>query len=250
MIRVSREDTQWAIAGKVATTALEQLAHQLPKELQGDGSKVVAGKEGFAALLVFGDLPNETLARQLLATTTPIYLLDFDDDAPVTLQLDRKKTGITETRVDDHPAAFLEARGILAPGYALTPSPVKSVSVVEGTSFAEAKRALPPDAEVELREHQQGVLLVGGPAGTVGDILSEKLGKRAYIVHRNPEDGWFRCVLCEPGQEPASYSPVRPDPNRSPLDNILGETTLEGILRVLAIPGELLGLHASGAVGH
>jgi hypothetical protein len=34
-----------------------------------------------------------------------------------------------------------------------------------------------------------------------------------------------------------------------PLDNILGETTIEGILRVLAIPGELLGLDASGAAG-
>lgn len=242
MIRVSREDTRWAIASKLPMTTLEGLVHQLPKELQGNGSKVVAGKDGFAALLVFGDLPNETLARQLLATATPVYLLDFDDDAPVTLKLDRKKTHVTETRVDEHPADFLDERGIVAPGYALTPSPVKSVSVVEGVSLAEAKRALPPDAEVELSEHQQGVLLVGGPAGTVGNILAEKLGKRAYIVHRNPEDGWFRCVLCEPGQEPASYSPVRRDPNRPPLDNILGETTLEGILRVLAIPRERLGL--------
>jgi hypothetical protein len=106
MIRIFREDTQWAIAGMLATTALEQLARQLPKELQGDGSKVVAGKEGFAALLVFGDVPDETLAKQLLAFVSPVYLLDFDDDAPVTLKLDRKKTRVTETRVNEHPADF------------------------------------------------------------------------------------------------------------------------------------------------
>jgi hypothetical protein len=121
MIKISREDTQWAIAATVSTTTLKRLARRLPKELQDAGSKVVAGKEGFAALLVFGDLPDETLAKQLLASVTPVYLLDFDDDAPVTLKLDRKKTRVTETRVDEHPAEFLDAHGIVAPGYAFTP---------------------------------------------------------------------------------------------------------------------------------
>src|SRR6185295_13011326 len=102
MIRVSREDTQWAIAGNVATTVLEQLARQLPKELQGDGSKIFTGEKGFAALLVFGDLPNETLAKHLLTSVTPVYLLDFDDDAPAILRLDRKKARVTETRVAEH----------------------------------------------------------------------------------------------------------------------------------------------------
>lgn len=58
MIRIFRDDTKWAIAGKVATKLLEQLARKLPRELQGDGSKVVPGKEGFAALLMFGHLPT------------------------------------------------------------------------------------------------------------------------------------------------------------------------------------------------
>src|SRR6185369_8916319 len=98
MIRIFHDDAQWAIAGTVATVALEQLARQLPNELQGDGSKIVAGKEGFAALLVFGDVPDETLAKQLLSSVTPVYLLDFDDDAPVTLKFDRMKTRVTETR--------------------------------------------------------------------------------------------------------------------------------------------------------
>src|SRR5262245_55895594 len=107
MIRISREDTQWAIAGSVDIAVLEKFMRQLPKELQGDGSRVVTGNDGFAALLVFGDLPNETLAKRLLTTVTPVYLLDFDDDAPVTLKLDRKKTRVTETRMDEHPADFL-----------------------------------------------------------------------------------------------------------------------------------------------
>jgi hypothetical protein len=241
MTRVFRGDTKWAIAGKVETSVLKQLARKLPRELQGDGSKIVPGKDGFAALLVFGDLPDETMAKQLLASVTPVYLLDFDDDAPVTLKLDRKKTRVTETRVDEHPADFLEGYGIVAPGYAATPSPVKSVGIVEGASLAEARRSLPPDADVSVTEHPRGVLFDYAMAA---GMLADELGRRGFLVFRDPEDkdGWFCCVVHEPGKEAASYSPVKPDPNRTPLDNILGETTLEGIVRVLEIPRELLGL--------
>jgi hypothetical protein len=249
MTKIFRENTQWAIAGNVSTTALEELAGQLPQELQGDGSNVVAGTQGFAALLVFGDVPNEALAKRLLSSATPIYLLDFDDEAPVIVRFDRKKTRTDETRVDEHPAEFLEERGIAAPGYTLTPSPVVAVGLVEGTTLEEAQRAV-PDAEVEFRKHPRGVLVVDDQWGMVPCVLSKSLRRRAYMVLRNPEDGWFSCILYEPGKKPASFSPVRPDPNAPPLDNILGETTLEGILCVLAIPGELLGLHASESAVH
>ena len=246
MIKIFREDTQWAIAGEVSTTTLEQLACQLPRELRDDGSKVVAGKEDFAALLVFGDLPNETLAKHLLTSVTPVYLLDFDDDAPVTLKLDRKKTRVTETRVNEHPADFLEQHGIVAPGYSFTPPPVKDVGIIEGVSLAEVACAIPTGFDTELREHPLGVLVISGP---IGSVLARKLRKRAYCVYYNPEDGWFSCVVYERGEEQGAYSPVTPDENAVPLGNILGETTLEGILRVLAIPGELLGLDATGAAG-
>lgn len=237
MIRVSREDTQWAIGGIVATTTLEQLARQLPKELQGNGSKILAGKDGFAALLVFGDLPNEALAKQLLGSVTPVYLLDFDDDAPVTLKLGRKKTRVTETRLNEHPAAFLEARGIVAPGYA-APTPVKNVGLVEGITVTEARNAM-PDSEFEVRAHPRGVLVDDAPAA---GWLAEQLGKRAYLLFRDPRDGDFSCMVQEPDHSLASYSPQGPNPNVPSLDNILGETTPDGILRILAIPGELLGL--------
>jgi hypothetical protein len=242
MIRIFREDTQWAIAGNVETAVLEEIVCQLPKDLQGDGSRIVTGNDGFAALLVFGDLPNETLAKRLLATVTPVYLLDFDDDAPVTLKLDRRKRRVTETRVDEHPSSFLKEHGIVAPGYALTSTPVREVGIIEGISVGEAKRALPSEADdVELRQHPRGVLIDNA---IIGGMLAEELGKRGFLVFRDPEDkdGWFYCVVHEPGKKPASYSPVRPDLNSPALDNILGETTLEGILRVLEIPGEFLGL--------
>jgi hypothetical protein len=241
MIKIFPENTQWAIAATVNTTTLEQLTRQLPKELQSDGSKIVTGKDGFAAMLVFGDLPDETLARQLLAAVTPVYLLDFDDEAPSIVKLDRKKTSVIETRVDAYPADFLEERGIVAPGYAFTPSPIAAVGLVEGITPAEAKRAI-PGAEVKFREHPRGVLILDDESGLVPYVLSKSLGQRAYMVLHNPEDNWFCCDLYEPGQKPASFSPVRRDPSSAPLDNILGETTLDGILRVLAISRELLGL--------
>jgi hypothetical protein len=237
MMKVSREDTQWAIAGNVATTALDQLARQLPKELQGDGSRVVAGQGGFAALLVFGDLPNETLARQLLGAMAPVYLLDFDDDAPVTLKLVRKGTRVTETRLDEHPAEFLEARGIVAPGYTM-PSPVNNVGLVEGITVAQARKAM-PGSEVEFHAHPRGVLVDDAPAA---GWVAKQLRKRAYLLFRNPRDDDFSCLVQEPDHSLASYSPGEPNPNVPALDNVLGETTPDGILRVLAIPAELLGL--------
>lgn len=241
MIRISPEDTRWAIACTVATKDFEQLARQLPKELQGNGAKIVAGGDGFAALLVFGDVPSERLAKQLLASVTPVYLLDFDDDAPAIVKLERKKSRVAETRVDEHPADFLEERGIVAPGYNPEPSPLMSIGLVERATVAEAKRVL-PDAEFEFRPHPQGVLVVGDEVGMGTGMLSEALRRRAYIVYRDRRDGSFSCNLYEPGQTAASFSPTRPNPNRPPLDNILGETTLEGIVRALKIPGELLGL--------
>lgn len=244
MARIFSEDTRWAIAGRIDEDALERIAGQLPKELQETGSKIVVGKDGFAALLVFGDLPNERLAKQLLTSVTPVYLLDFDDEAPAIVKLDRKKTRVTATRENEHPADFLDERGIVVPGYNPAPSPVMSVGLVEGATVAEANRAC-PDAEFEFRAHPRGVLVVGDEVGMGTGLLSGALRRRAYIVYRDRRDGSFSCNLYEPGQATASFSPVRPKPNRPVLDNILGETTLDGILRVLSIPGELLGVDAA-----
>ena len=76
----------------------------------------------------------------------------------------------------------------------------------------------------------------------IGGTLAEELGKRAYLIFYNPEDGHFLCMVQEADHSVSSYSPQKPSPNCPPLDNVLGETTTEGILRVLEIPGELLEL--------
>jgi len=245
MIRIFPQDTQWAIAGKVATAALEQLAHALPVELHGEGSRVVAGENGFSALLVFGDLPSERLAKQLLVTVTPVYLLDFDDHAPVTLKLDRKKGHVVETNIDKHPADLLEEQGIVAPGYEPLVSPVLMVGLVEETTPAEAQNVLEADGtlnpRIEFRAHPRGVLIIGDEFGVTPAWLAMKLKRRTYVLFRNPQDGSFSCVLHEQGKRSA-FSLGERDANAIPLDNILGETTLEGILHVLKIPGELLGL--------
>jgi hypothetical protein len=247
--KIFPNDTQWAVAGKTTAATLERLARALPKDLQGEGSKVVMGKDGFAALLVFGDLPSESLAKRLLSTVTPVYLLDFDDDAPSTLELERKKGRIVETRLDKHPADLLEEQDIIAPGYASTPTSVKDVALVEGVTINQARRViadkfgaeLAAGLEAELREHPRGVLMLNGP---VGATIGRKVGRRSYSLYHNPEDGWFSCVVQEPGKNRSAFCLGEPDANAVPLDNILGETTLEGILRVLEIPGELLGLRA------
>src|SRR5262249_31456278 len=152
---------------------------------------------------------------------------------------DRSKGRVKETRLEQHPAELLEEQGIVAPGYEpMGPSPVLMVGLVEEATPAEAKRALEADGSevnprVEFRAHPHGVLIVGDEFGIIPVSVAKKLKRRTYTVYRNPEDGWFCCVVDEPGKGEASYSPLRPDPNLPPLDNILGETTFEGILRVL-----------------
>jgi hypothetical protein len=89
----------------------------------GRGSRMIRARSATGAR---ADLPSETLAKRLLATVTPVYLLDFDDEAPVTMKLDRRKARVTETRVDEHPADFCRhrpRRGPLPPGSPGTTDP-------------------------------------------------------------------------------------------------------------------------------
>ena len=53
----------------------------------------------------------------------------------------------------------------------------------------------------------------------------------------------FSCEVIEPGGSIKRFSP-KPSPNYEPIASILGETTLDGILRVLQIPRDLLGQRA------
>src|SRR5512140_1641574 len=76
-------DANWAIVGRVPAEALSKIGRELPDWIQGDGHRVVTGKDGFAALLVFGGPADagEPYAAKL-ARPGPVYVLDFDDEAP------------------------------------------------------------------------------------------------------------------------------------------------------------------------
>ena len=232
-------DTQWAIAGKIEVPVLEEIGRRLPEWLHGDGQRVVTGKDGFAALLVFGgpaDLGDDLAAE--LARRGPVYRLDFDDEAPLIKQF----TGARTKHLRGFPSDFLEKHGIIAPGYEpLPPSPVITLGVVEGITPEEVRRAY-PKALAEFAAHPRGVLVTGHAASGIAIDLTIRRKLRSFAIFFNPEDGDFACVISEPDKQSACFAIGEPGPNYVPLDSIFGETTIDGILRVLEIPRELLPL--------
>jgi hypothetical protein len=230
-------DTQWAIAGQFAAPVLVKLGRRLPRWLHGDGHRVVTGKDGFAALLVFGGPSDDgdSLAAEL-AKVGPVYLLDFDDEAYSIQEI----TDAGVKYLPGYPNEFLEARGIIAPGWEPSPpSPVVTAGVVEGITADEAERAY-PDVEARFAAHPRGVLVTGGAACDFAIDLSIRRKLRAYAVFFDRQDGDFSCIVREPDGRSACFAIDHPSPNYAPLDSILGETTLDGILRVLEIPRDAL----------
>ena len=111
-----------------------------------------------------------------------------------------------------------------------------TVGILDGVTPAQAEKAV-PDVDGKLTEHERGTLVTEGP-GSATLILALELGCRAYIVDYDRSDGSFGCKVIEPGGSVKRFSP-KPSPNYEPIPSILGETTLDGILRVLQIPREL-----------
>jgi hypothetical protein len=232
-------DTQWAIAGKVPAPSLAKIGRRLPEWLHGDGHRVVTGKDGFAALLVFGgpaDL-GERPATELAKHGGPIYLLDFDDEAYSIKEL----TGSKVKRLRGYPNELLEKHGIIAPGWEPSPpSPVITAAVVEGITVEEARRTCPDvEAELELAEHPRGVLVTGYAASDVAYELTIRRKVRSFTVYFNPEDQDFACAVTEPGKGNAWFTTGTPNPSLAHIDSVLGETTMDGVLRVLGIPRAL-----------
>jgi hypothetical protein len=237
MSRITPNDTQWAIAAKVPVETLEGVRAKLPKLLRGNGSKVVAGDDGFAALLVFGEnaAEGESAATRLSSDAgTAVYLLDFDDDAPSITELAKGR----ERRKRGHPADFLEERGIIAPGYAPAPSTIVSVGVIEELTPAQARKQLPELPASAFHAHPRGTLLTADGLAIMSLALRAK--RRAYIVDVDRNDGSFTCEIVEPGPKVVEFAPTRPSANTPQVDSVLGETTLDGILRILEIPRALL----------
>jgi hypothetical protein len=235
--KVFPEDTQWAIAGKVPASTLAKIGRRLPEWLHGDGHRVATGKDGFAALLVFGgpaDL-GERPATELAQRGGPVYLLDFDDEAYSIKEL----TGSKVKRLRGYPNELLEKHGIIAPGWEPSPpSPVIVAGVVEGITAEEARR-LCPGSEAKFAEHPRGVLVTGYAATAAADKLTNQCKVRSFTVFFDPRDRDFACAVTEPDKGNAWFTTGEPNPGHVQLDSILGETTMDGILRVLGIPRSL-----------
>jgi hypothetical protein len=237
MSKITPNDTRWAIAAKVPIETLEGVRAKLPKLLRGKGSKVVVGDDGFTALLVFGENADEgeSAATQLSRDArVAVYLLDFDSDAPFIKELAKGR----ERRKRGHPADFLDGRGIVAPGYAHEPSPLVSVGLVEDLTPKQAHKTLPEVLASAFRAHRRGTLVVGC-TGLEIMTLAMRAKRRGFLVDVDRRDGWFACDIVEvTGVK--QFAPTRPSVNLAQIDSVLGETTLEGILRVLEIPRDLL----------
>jgi hypothetical protein len=242
---VSPEDTQWAIAGKVPLSALEACIPELEEWLQGDGSKVVSGSDGFAALLVFGGPPaGESFAIELSRKyKTPVYLLDFYDELDDGLWITEYR-GERAKGKPGYPAAFLATHGIIAPGYEpRPPPPIKAIGVVDDVTVEQARKALPEGREL-FTANARGVL-VDDRTGMVAISVALKLKRRCFTVFYNWEEETFSCTVYEPGKPDSCFSLGMSNANYEPLDSILGESTIDGVLRVLDIPRHLLTLAES-----
>ena len=97
-----------------------------------------------------------------------------------------------------------------------------------------------PKADARFTAHPRGVLVTGDAADGAAGNLTVRRNLRSFTIFFNPEDRRLVCVVCEPDGRDAWFTTGTPNPSNVQLDSILGETTVDGILRVLEIPRELL----------
>jgi hypothetical protein len=197
---------------------------------------VLEGEEGFSALAVGDGEADAQLAAVFMARSdAAVYLLDFDDEGPSIVEFGQGK----RRRRRGHPAAFLKDHGIIAPGYEPPPpSPVRSVLVIEGVSPKAAEK-LGFDA-LEHSAHPRGTLVTGRVVYAAKDY-AKKFGGPVYALSYNNATGQFWCEIeergrpsrwCGPQTSLSTYYERVPD--------VLGETTLEGVCKVLDVPPDLL----------
>jgi hypothetical protein len=83
-------------------------------------------------------------------------------------------------------------------------------------------------------------VLVEDASGITTLKLSRKLKRRSFTLFYDRSDGSFSCIVWISDQHEECFSVGRESVNYKPIDSILGETTLDGILRVLDIPRHML----------
>ena len=236
---INPDGTKWALLAHLPASILEVARHELSDFLRNEGSRVVSGNKGMSALLVFGGSlgEGEDLAVELARKhKTPVYLLDFDDDEPGVGKVDGKRVKWKR----DHPADLLESHGIIAPGYEPQPERVDTISVigvVDDVTPEQARRAL-PKAKGTFTVNARGVLVNEDYCETLH--LAQKLKRQCFELFYDRADGSFSCIVRRPGEEEECFDPTGQSVNYKPIDSVLGETTFEGILRVLDIPRHML----------
>jgi hypothetical protein len=171
-----------------------------------------------------------------------VFLLEFGDWARIQ-QFDGERV----TRRKGYPAHFLDDYGIIAPGYEPGPlyvAPITVIGVVEDVTLDQVRRTMPKKKE-HFVSCARGVL-VHGTSGIVTVKLSQKFKRRSFRLNYDRVEESFSCIVWMSNQHEECYSVGRESVNYKPIDSILGETTLDGILRVLGIPRHLL--YPDGAV--
>jgi hypothetical protein len=235
-------DTQWAIAARVSPAVLTAAQRRLPKLLRSRGSRVVSGDGGVggvSALLVFGGSLD---AGYDLAITisqehgTPAYLLDFNDEAYSIRQFE----GTQVRWHKGHPAKLLRSHGITPPGYEPLPeSTVRAIGLVEHVTLAQACEAL-PEAKASFMAGSRGVL-VEDVSGTVTLALSRAFQRRSFTLFYDHKGMRFWCLIWNSDASPEECFAIRRSTaGYEPIDRVLGEGTVDGILHALEIPRELL----------
>lgn len=229
----SEFDTRWGVAAPVARPLFEEVASRLIPQKRW---AVLEGRDGFSALLVGdGDVDPQLAAAFMARNDAVVYLLDFDDESPAVIELDQGK----KKKRKGHPAAFLQDHGIVAPGYEPPPeSPVRSVIVIDGAA-PKAAMKLGFDAFTHA-QHSRGTLVTGRVLGSEKDYV-KKLGGPIYTLTYNNATGAFWCTIEERGKPSRWCGPETPlSKYYERVPDIFGETTLEGVCKVLDVPPDLL----------
>jgi len=228
-------DASWAIVGRLSTEVFEEVGRDMAEWAQTEEYYVLTGKDGFAALLAFGGSADTgDYYASKLARRGPVYSLDFNDEAPSIQEFKKTRTKYLK----GNPFDFLEQRGFEGFHARILPT-VPTAGVVEGITVAQAKRVCPGIA-AHYAEHSRGVLVSGGAASSAVIVLSIRCKRRGYALYYNPEGAVFSCTICEPEGEDKWFTTGEPSVTRVMVESVLGETTMDGILRALEIPRELL----------
>jgi hypothetical protein len=229
--------TAWGIAAPEGADVLSRLASR--RVGHGVPWRVVEGSE-LVALLVGEGEPDEAIAREAAAAIGRAYLLDFHDEAASTEQLG--KNGRSK-RLADHPAGFLRDHAIVAPGYELRVSPVRSAVIVDGFKPERVRKVFAREG-MGFVPHSRGTLVTGG-RGTEALRYATQLDTTVYTVLHNLESGFFACSIDQPGQpEQIFYLGELANLDKYKiLDAVLGASTPTGICRALEIDPTLLGLN-------